>query len=67
MDLVQMTVRGISYSETQTGAYALILNEKKGERKESVQINNNTDELLNWKASVNLKEWIKINKNVRSK
>ena len=24
-----MTVRGISYSETQTGAYALILNEKK--------------------------------------
>ena len=28
-----MTVRGISYSETQTGAYALILNEKKGERK----------------------------------
>ena len=33
MDLVQMTVRGISYSETQTGAYALILNEKKGERK----------------------------------
>ena len=33
MDLVQMTVRGISYSETQTGAYALILNEEKGERK----------------------------------
>lgn len=33
MDLVQMTVRGISYSETQTGAYALILNEIKGERK----------------------------------
>ncbi len=28
-----MTVRGISYSETQTGAYALILNEEKGERK----------------------------------
>ena len=33
MDLIQMTVRGISYSETQTGAYALILNEEKGERK----------------------------------
>ena len=28
-----MKVRGISYSETQTGAYALILNEEKGERK----------------------------------
>ncbi len=33
MDLIQMTVTGISYSETQTGAYALILNEEKGERK----------------------------------
>ena len=33
MNLIQMTVRGISYSETQTGAYALILNEEKGERK----------------------------------
>tara|TARA_Y100000768_G_C23962843_1_gene676298 strand:- start:85 stop:699 length:615 start_codon:yes stop_codon:yes gene_type:complete len=33
MKLVQMSVRGISYSETQTGAYALILNEQKGERK----------------------------------
>ena len=33
MDLIQMKVRGISYSETQTGAYALILNEEKGERK----------------------------------
>ena len=33
MKLIQMTVRGISYSETQTGAYALILNEEKGERK----------------------------------
>lgn len=28
-----MSVKGISYSETQTGAYALILNEEKGERK----------------------------------
>jgi|TARA_B100001939_G_scaffold336478_1_gene339638 bifunctional DNase/RNase len=33
MNLIQMKVRGISYSETQTGAYALILNEEKGERK----------------------------------
>ena len=33
MKLVQMSVRGISYSETQTGAYALILNEDEGERK----------------------------------
>ena len=33
MDLIQMKVRGISYSETQTGAYALILNEEKAERK----------------------------------
>ena len=33
MKLIQMSVRGISYSETQTGAYALILNEEKGERK----------------------------------
>ena len=43
------------------------IEERKGERKESVQIDNNTEELLNWKASVNLKKWIKINKNVRSK
>jgi len=28
-----MSVRGISYSETQTGAYALILSEEKGDRK----------------------------------
>ena len=33
MKLIQMSVRGISYSETQTGAYALILNEEKGDRK----------------------------------
>jgi|TARA_B100000902_G_scaffold42978_1_gene50684 bifunctional DNase/RNase len=33
MKLVQMSVRGISYSETQTGAYALILSEDEGERK----------------------------------
>ena len=28
-----MTVKGISYSETQTGAYALILSETEGDRK----------------------------------
>ena len=33
MKLIKMSVKGISYSETQTGAYALILNEEKGERK----------------------------------
>lgn len=33
MKLIQMSVRGISYSETQTGAYALILSEEKGDRK----------------------------------
>ena len=33
MKLIQMSVRGISYSETQTGAYALILSEEEGERK----------------------------------
>ncbi|MAD30016.1 MAG: hypothetical protein CMC00_03195 [Flavobacteriaceae bacterium] len=33
MKLIQMSVKGISYSETQTGAYALILSESKGDRK----------------------------------
>ena len=33
MKLIQMSVKGISYSETQTGAYALILSERKGDRK----------------------------------
>ena len=33
MKLIQLTVKGISYSETQTGAYALILSESKGNRK----------------------------------
>jgi bifunctional DNase/RNase len=33
MKLIQLTVKGISYSETQTGAYALILSETKGDRK----------------------------------
>ena len=33
MKLIQMMVKGISYSETQTGAYALILSENDGNRK----------------------------------
>lgn len=33
MSLVRLTIRGISYSQTQNGAYALILNEVDGERK----------------------------------
>ena len=30
MKLIQMSVKGISYSDTQTGAYALILSEEDG-------------------------------------
>jgi len=33
MKLIQLKIKGISYSETQTGAYALILNEVDGKRK----------------------------------
>ena len=33
MKLIELTVQGISYSETQTGAYALILSESEGDRK----------------------------------
>ena len=33
MSLVKLTIKGISYSQTQNGAYALILNEVNGERK----------------------------------
>ena len=32
MKLVKINVKGISYSETQTGAYALILKEAEGDR-----------------------------------
>jgi len=32
MSLIQLDIRGISYSQTQTGAYALVLNEVDGER-----------------------------------
>ncbi len=33
MSLVRLNIKGISYSQTQNGAYALILNEVNGERK----------------------------------
>lgn len=33
MNLIQLSIKGISYSQTQNGAYALILNEMEGERK----------------------------------
>lgn len=33
MSLVRLTIKGISYSQTQNGAYALILSEIDGERK----------------------------------
>ncbi|WP_452221819.1 bifunctional nuclease domain-containing protein [Lacinutrix salivirga] len=33
MSLVQLNIKGISYSQTQNGAYALILNEVDGDRK----------------------------------
>jgi len=33
MSLVRLTIKGISYSQTQNGAYALILSEIEGERK----------------------------------
>jgi bifunctional DNase/RNase len=33
MNLVSLTVKGISYSQTQQGAYALILSEENGSRK----------------------------------
>ncbi len=33
MKLIQLTIKGISYSETQTGAYALILKEAEGDRR----------------------------------
>lgn len=33
MDLIKLNIKGISYSQTQTGAYALILEEEFGDRK----------------------------------
>ena len=33
MSLIRLNIKGISYSQTQSGAYALILSEENGERK----------------------------------
>src|SRR5690625_6450401 len=33
MSLIKLNIKGISYSQTQTGAYALILSEENGPRK----------------------------------
>ena len=33
MELIRLLINGISYSQTQNGAYALILSEQDGERK----------------------------------
>lgn len=40
MDLVKLIIKGISFSQTETGAYALILEEELGERKLPVIIGN---------------------------
>ena len=41
MNLVQLLINGISYSQTQNGAYALILSEFEGERKLPIVIGTN--------------------------
>ena len=41
MNLVQLIINGISYSQTQNGAYALILSEIEGERKLPIVIGTN--------------------------
>ena len=41
MNLVQLLINGISYSQTQNGAYALILSEIEGERKFPIVIGTN--------------------------
>lgn len=40
MDLVKLIIKGISFSQTQTGAYALILEEEIGDRKLPIIIGN---------------------------
>lgn len=37
--------------------------ERKGDRKESTYFSNDTEEKLKWKPTINLKDWIKNNKN----
>ena len=41
MNLIQLLINGISYSQTQNGAYALILSEIEGERKLPIVIGTN--------------------------
>ena len=41
MNLIQLLINGISYSQTQNGAYALILSELEGERKLPIVIGTN--------------------------
>ena len=41
MNLIQLLIKGISYSQTQNGAYALILSEIEGERKLPIVIGTN--------------------------
>ena len=41
MKLVELLINGISYSQTQNGAYALILSEIEGERKLPIVIGTN--------------------------
>jgi len=41
MNLIQLLINGISYSQTQNGAYALILSEMEGERKLPIVIGTN--------------------------
>ena len=38
MELIRLLINGISYSQTQNGAYALILSELDGERKRILQL-----------------------------
>ena len=40
MSLVRLNIKGISYSQTQTGAYALVLGEQNGQRRLPVIIGN---------------------------
>ena len=46
MNLVQLLINGISYSQTQNGAYALILSELEGERKLPIVIGTNEEQSI---------------------
>ncbi len=41
MNLIELHINGISYSQTENGAYALILSESEGERKLPIVIGTN--------------------------